>query len=101
MENVSIVVYLEAHSSMVKEGADQFSVVLFTKDNMEADKPVPVVNISAVRFIGDPSKKGRTGNIQGAWVPDWSLAVVAAVGVPVEEKLSDIGMNARRAVIHL
>ena len=29
------------------------------------------------------------------------LAVVTAVGVPVEEVLSKIGMNARRAVIHL
>ena len=33
--------------------------------------------------------------------PDRLLSVITAVGVPVEEALSDIGMNARRAVIRL
>ena len=45
-------------------------MVLFTKGNTYADKPVPVVNLPPVRFIGDPSKQGITGNIQGAWDPN-------------------------------
>ena len=52
-------------------------------------------------FIGGPSKQGRTGNIQGALDPDISVAKIMTVGVPVEEALSDIVMNARRAMIHL
>ena len=68
---------------------------------MYADKPVPVVNLPPMMFIGTPSKQVRTGNIKGTWDTDRSVEVVTAVGVPVEEALSDIGMNARRAVIHL
>ena len=68
---------------------------------MDADKPVPVVNLPPVRFIGNPPKQRRTGNIQGVWYPDISVAVVTVVGVSTEEALADIGMNSRRAVIHL
>ena len=68
---------------------------------MDADKPVPVVNLPPVIFIGGPSKKVITGKIQGAWDTDRSVAVVTAVGVPVEGALADIGMNSRRVVIHL
>ena len=53
---------------MIKEGADHLSVVIFTKYNMESDKPVPVLNLPPVRFLGVPSKQVRTGNIQGVWV---------------------------------
>ena len=59
------------------------SVVLFTKDNIEAYKPVPVVNLPPVRFIGGPSKQVRMGNIQGEWYSDRSVSVVTAVGVTV------------------
>ena len=52
-------------------------------------------------FIGGTSNKGRTGNIQGEWNQDRLVSVVTAVGVPVEEALSDIVMNARREVTHL
>ena len=48
---------------MVKEGADHHPVVIFTKDNMDVDKPVPVVNLPPVRFIGGPSKQERKDNI--------------------------------------
>ena len=75
-------------------------MVLFTKENMDADKPIPVVNIPPVSFIGGPSKKGITCNMQGVWDPDISVAVLIAVGVLVEEALLDIVINARRAVIH-
>ena len=68
---------------------------------MDADKPVPVVNLPHVRFICGPSKQGRTGNIQGEWDPDILVAVIMALGVPVEEALSDIGKNSRIAAIHL
>ena len=45
-------------------------MVLFTKDNTDTDKPVPVVNLPPVRFICGPPKQERTGNIQGAWDPN-------------------------------
>ena len=76
-------------------------MVLFTKYNTDAYKPVPVVNLPPVRFIGVPSKHGITGNTREAWYPDILVELITAVCVPVEEALSDIGMNARRAVIHL
>ena len=52
---------------------------------MDADKPVPVVYLPRVRFIGGPSNQGRTVNIQGACYPDISVAVVKSMGVHVEE----------------
>ena len=68
---------------MVKEVADHQPVVLFTKYNMDADKPVIVVNLPPVRFICGPSKQGRTLNIQVVWDPDRLVAVIMSVGVPV------------------
>ena len=56
MDNASTEVSLVTHPSMLKEGADHLSVFLFTKDNMEAYKPVPVVNLPPVSFIGGHSK---------------------------------------------
>ena len=76
-------------------------MVIFTKENMDSDKPVPVVILPPVRFIGGTSNQVRTVNIKGAWDPDRSVAVVTAVGVPVQEELSDIGINSKRSVIHL
>ena len=86
---------------MANEVAEHQTVVIFTKLNMDIDKPVPVVNLPPVMFICGISKQVRTGNIQGAWDPDRSVAVVTSVGVPVEEALSDIIMNSKRAVIRL
>ena len=57
MDNASKEVSLAAHSAMLKEGEDHLSVVIFTKENMEVDKPVPVVNFPPVKFIGGPSKQ--------------------------------------------
>ena len=68
---------------------------------MDSDKPVLVVNPPPVRFISGHSRQVSTGNIKKAWDPDISVAVVTAVGVPVEEELLDIGMNSERSVIHL
>ena len=76
-------------------------MVLFKKDNMDADKPVPVLNITLVRFIGFPQNQVITGNIQGVWDPDISVAAVTAVGVPMYEALLDIEINNRRVLIHL
>ena len=45
-------------------------MVILKKKNMDADKPIPVVNLPPVMSIGGPSKQVRTGNIQGAWDPD-------------------------------
>ena len=66
---------------------------------MDTDKTVPVVNLPSLSFFGDPTNMERTGNIQGAWDPYILLAMVTSMSVLMEEVLSDIGMNARRAVI--
>ena len=101
MENVSTEVYLEAHSAIVKERADHQPVVLFTKENTNAYKPVQVIIIPHVRFIGGTKSQGRTGSIQGSWDPKISVAVITTVGIPVEEDLADIGMKTRNVVIHM
>ena len=68
---------------------------------MDADKPVPVVNLSPVKCIGVPTNQGITVNIQGSWCPEILVAVITTVGVPVEEALDDIGRNSINVVIHL
>ena len=60
-----------------------------------------MVNIPPVIFIGGPTKQGITGNIQGAWDLDKSVAVVTFMCVTVEEALSYIGINSRIEVISL
>ena len=84
MENASTEFSLESHSAILKEGAYHQLVVIFTKDNMDADKSVTVVNITPVSFIGGPSKQERTGNIQGAGDTDRSVSGITDGGVPVE-----------------
>ena len=56
VENASPEVSLTANSAMVEEGAYHLSVVIFTKDNMDLDKPVPVVNTPHMMFIGGPTR---------------------------------------------
>ena len=68
---------------------------------MDADKYVLVVNLPPLRVIDGNLNQGRTENIQGAWDPYRLVTVVPAVDVQRKEALSDIGMNSRRAVIHL
>ena len=58
-------------------------------------------NIISLKFAGGPTNQGRTGNMQGDWYPDRSLAVVTDVGVPVEEDLSNIIINTRRELVNL
>ena len=40
-------------------------VLLFTKNIMDVDKPVPVINIPPVRFMDDPPKQVIIANTQG------------------------------------
>ena len=68
---------------------------------MDVDKPVPVVNIPPVKFIGITTNQGITVNIQEACYPEISVAVITTVGVPLEKDLADIGMKSRNVVIHL
>ena len=56
-------------SSMVKKRAYHQLVVIFTKENMDEDKPFPVINIPPVRFIGGSTRQVRTGSIQRSWDP--------------------------------
>ena len=57
---------------------------------MDADKTFPVVNLAPLRFIDGPSKQVITGNIQGAWDPDRSVAVVKDVIIPMEESFQTL-----------
>ena len=43
-----------------------------------------MVNIPPVRFIGGPTNQLRTGNIQGDWDTDISVAVIITLGVPAD-----------------
>ena len=92
---------MEAQSELVKEGEDHLSAIIFTKDSMDADKPVPVVNIPPVRFIVIPTNQGITGNITGYWHPEIFVAVITTVDVPVEEAFDDIVVKSRNVAIHL
>ena len=86
---------------MVKERADHLPVVLFTKESMDADKPVPVAKFPPVRFIDVPIKQVRTGNVQGDWCLEISVAAITTAGVPVEEALVGILMKSIKLVINL
>ena len=101
MENESTELSLAAHSEMVKERADHQPVVIFTKDNMGEDKPVTVVIIPPVRFIGAPQRHDRIGSTQGSWDPERSVAVITTLRIPVDEALADIGIKTRNGVIHM
>ena len=68
---------------------------------MNEDKPVPVVILPPVRFIGGPTSQVRTVRIQGYWDPKRSVAVITTVRITVEEALDDIEMKTRYLVIHM
>ena len=76
-------------------------MVIFTKEIMEADKPVPVANIPPMRFIGGPTNYIRTGSIQISWDLEISVAEIIKVGVPLEKDLVGNGMKSRNLVIHM
>ena len=84
VDNVSAEFLLEAPTVMLNIVADHQPVVIFTKENMDEDKPFPVINIPPVRFIGGSTRQVRTGSIQVSWVPEISVAVIITVGVSVE-----------------
>ena len=44
-------------------------MVLFAKDIMDMYKPVILLNLPHVKFIGGPTNQLITGNTQGAWNP--------------------------------
>ena len=51
---------------------------------MDVDKPVPVGNLSPVKFIGGPQKQKIIGNIKVAWDPEILVSVITTVDVPAE-----------------
>ena len=57
--NASIEVSLAAYSELSKEEAYHLPVVILTKYRVDADKPIPVVNLPPVRFIVGPISQGR------------------------------------------
>ena len=66
MENTLTEFSLAVNSEKVKEVEDHQPVVLFTKENTDADKPVPVINLPPVRFICEPKRQVRKVSIQGS-----------------------------------
>ena len=84
-----------------KKRANHQPVVLFKKENMDTDEPVPVAILPPMRFIGGHTRQGRTGSIQVSWDPERSVAVITTVGIPVEEAFPDIGIKNRNVVIHM
>ena len=68
---------------------------------MGADKPIPVLILPHVMFIGGLTRHGRKGNIQGSWDPERSVYVISTVGILVEEALASIRIRTRNVVIHM
>ena len=101
MENASTEISLVLHSYLVEEVVDHLPVVIFTKYNMDADKPVSVVNCQPVRFIGVSTSQVRTGSRKGSRDPEISIAVITTVGVPVEKHLADIIIKSVNVVINM
>ena len=67
----------------------------------DADKPVPVINLPPVNFIGGTTRQKRTGITQGVLDPYISVDVFTIVDVSVEDTLNDIVMKFRKLVIHM
>ena len=101
VENVSIEVSLAGNLAMERERADHQPVVLFTKDNTGAEKPVPVVILPPERCMGGTIRHGIIGSKQVSWDPEISVYMITTVGIPLEEALADIGMKTRNVVIHM
>ena len=76
-------------------------MVLFTKENMGAYKPVPVVILPPVRSIDGPTSQEILGRIKVSWDPEISIAVITMVWIPVEKALDGIGMETINVVIHI
>ena len=76
-------------------------MVIFTKENMGADKPVPLVILPPVRCMGGTIRNGIIGSKQVSWDPEISVYMITTVGIPLEEALVDIGMKSRYVVIHM
>ena len=68
---------------------------------MDAEKLIPVGNITPVRFLGGTIKKGKKVNMHVEWDPEMFLPVVTVVSVPAEEALKYINTNYRKVVVHL
>ena len=45
-------------------------VILFTKESLDTEKHVTLINIPPARFIGGPTKQVIKGNTQRAWDPE-------------------------------
>ena len=69
MDNASTELSLASQSVILKEISYHLPVVIFTKDSMDADKPVPVLNLPPMGFICGTTRQGITGSIQVAWDP--------------------------------
>ena len=69
MDNAPTEVSFEAHSVMVKERAGHPPKIIFTKESIDADKLIIVVNLPTVRFICFPTRQEMTGIIHGACDP--------------------------------
>ena len=99
MDNSSTEISLSSNPELATSVTYHQSVLLLTKENMDAYERILVGNIPPLNFSGGPINQIITGNIQVYWYPYRSVAVVIYVVVQVEEDLSCIVINTRRAVI--
>ena len=74
-------------------------MILFTKESMDEDKPVPVINILPVNFTGGPINQGITGNTKVTRDQEISVSVITMVVVPVEEDFYGIIIKYRKVSI--
>ena len=55
---------------MVKKATEKNTVVIFTKNSMELDKTILVVNLPPLSFLGCFTTQGITYNMWGSWDPE-------------------------------
>ena len=101
MNNSSTEISFSSNPELATRVTYHQAVLLLTKENMDAYKPILVGNIPPLNFSGGTINQIITGNIQVYWYPYRSVALVTYVGVQVEEDLSYIVINTRRAVTNL
>ena len=59
MDNASTEISLLEHPELAIRMTYHQAVVLSTKERLDTDKPILVINIPPFKFAGGPTKKGR------------------------------------------
>ena len=70
MDRSSTKISLSSHPALKKRVIYPQTVLLFTKNSLDTEKPILVVNIPPLKFTGGTTNQVITVNIQVAWYPD-------------------------------